>query len=73
MMAVYDFFEEVIEKSIDVMNAVTVNITRKNEALFVVINTDADVDYAALMSDAEMIRDEDGEWQLIYDAGKADV
>ncbi len=65
MMAMYDFFEEVVERSLDSMSAVTVRIGKRMDALAITVNTDADNDFSVLSSNMITARqDEDGEWQI---------
>ena len=66
IMSMYDFFEEVIERSLDGMESLTVYVGKMESVISFVINTDADADFTDLISDTvTSIQDEDGEWQLI--------
>ena len=65
IMKLYDFFEEVVERSLDSMSAVTVNIDKRTGILGIMVNTDADVDFSDLAGGSVTAEhDEDGEWQL---------
>lgn len=66
IMAMYDFLEGVIERSLDGMSSMTVYVGKTGRVFSLVINTDADVDFTDLISDTvTVVQDEDGEWQLI--------
>ena len=72
LMSMYDFFEEIVERSLDSMTTVTVWIGPAEGALRITVNTDSTADLAPLASDSvSVLRDEDGEWQLsmAFDAG----
>lgn len=70
MMEMYDFFEEIVERSLDSMSAVTVRISKSGGALFITVNTDANADFSTLSGDTTTVqRDEDGEWQLAMRLG----
>ena len=73
LMSMYDFFEEIVERSLDSMTTVTVWIGPADGALRITVNTDSAADLAPLASDSvSVLRDEDGEWQLsmILDGGE---
>lgn len=66
IIAMYDFFEEIIECSLDAMSSLTVYVGKTESVFSLVINTDADVDFTGFISDTvTVIQDDDGEWQLI--------
>ncbi|MGN0980474.1 MAG: histidine kinase N-terminal 7TM domain-containing protein [Candidatus Avoscillospira sp.] len=72
LMSMYDFFEELVEHSLDSMTTVTVWIRQAGNSLRITTNTDSTVDLSPLASDSvSVLRDEDGEWQLsmVLDAG----
>ena len=66
IMSMYDFFEEMIERSLDSMDSLTVYAGKTEKVFSLVINTDADADFIDIISDTvTAVQDEDGEWQLI--------
>lgn len=66
MIAMYDFFEMVVERILDCTCSVTVYAGKRDDVLFLGINTDACVDFPDLASDQVLAqRDEDDEWRLI--------
>lgn len=66
IMAMYDFFEEIIERSLDGMSSLTVYAEKTEIVFSLVINTDAKVDFTDFISDTVTVtQDEDGEWQLV--------
>ncbi|MGN1481925.1 histidine kinase N-terminal 7TM domain-containing protein [Porcipelethomonas sp.] len=70
IMAMYDFFEEIVEHSLDDMNSLTVYAGKIDKVLFLIINTDSACDFSCLASDTvTALRDEDGEWQLTLRLG----
>ncbi|MDD6259805.1 MAG: hypothetical protein PUA74_01795 [Clostridiales bacterium] len=67
IMSMYDFFEEVTERSLDCMSGIAVCIGRAEESIFIRITTDSAADFTDLASDTVTVtRDDDGEWQLIF-------
>ena len=65
IISVYDFFEEITERSLDCMNSLMVRAQEKSNSDFLMIYTDSHADFSDLASDtAEAVRDEDGEWKL---------
>ena len=65
IMKLYDFFEEIIERSLDCMMAITVQITAKGADFTIRVNTDSSADLSGLAKcGAAVVRDVDGEWCL---------
>ena len=65
MIAVYDFFEEITERSLDRMSSIMVHTGKKKNVLFCTIHTDAHAVFSDLASDTvTAMQDEDGEWRL---------
>ena len=65
MIAMYDFFEKVVERSLDCTYSITVYAGKTDDFLFLRVNTDADTDFSDLASDmVKTERDEDDEWRL---------
>lgn len=65
MIAMYDFFEKVVERSLDCTDSITVYAGKTDDFLFLRVNTDADADFSDLASDmVKAERDEDEEWRL---------
>lgn len=65
MIAMYDFFEKVVERSLDCTYSITVYAGKTDDFLFLRVNTDADTDFSDLASDmVKTERDEDEEWRL---------
>ena len=65
IISVYDFFEEITERSLDCMNSLMVRAKIKSNSVFFTVYTDSHADFSDLASDtAEAVRDEDGEWKL---------
>ncbi len=65
MIAMYDFFEKVVERSLDCTYSITVYAGKTDDFLFLHVNTDADTDFSDLASDmVKTERDEDEEWRL---------
>lgn len=70
MMAMYDFFEEIVERSLDSMSAVHIVTGKKDECLFITINTDSKADLKSLaVEHISAVQDDDGEWQLTKTLG----
>lgn len=66
IMAMYDFFEEVVERSLDCMSSLTVSVRDAEEGISFIINTDSTADFSKLSAKTVTLRqDEDGEWQLV--------
>ena len=71
IMTMYDFFEEVIERSLDCMESLVAYAGKDQDGLFLVINTDSSADLSDLASDTVTVcRDEDGEWKLFERPGR---
>lgn len=65
LAALYDFFEEAVERCMDTMTSLAVHIWETETDLCLCLNTDADSDLAGLAGETvTVLRDEDGEWQL---------
>ena len=65
IMTMYDFFEEITERSLDCMGCLTVYACKRDGKLLLIINTDSAADLSSLASESATVRqDEDGEWQL---------
>ena len=65
MIAIYDFFEEITERSLDCMNSIIIHAGKKQNVLFCTIDTDSYADFCNLASDTvTAVQDEDGEWKL---------
>lgn len=65
MIAMYDFFEKVVERSLDCTYSITVYAGKTDDFLFLRVNTDADTDFSDLASGmVKTERDEDEEWRL---------
>ena len=65
MIAMYDFFEKVVERSLDCTYSITVYAGKTDDFLFLHVNTGADTDFSDLASDmVKTERDEDEEWRL---------
>ncbi len=66
IMAMYDFFEEITECSLDCMSCLTVHAGKTENFMILTINTDSAADFSDLVRhQVTANRDEDGEWQLI--------
>lgn len=66
IMAMYDFLEGIIERSLDSMDSLTVYVEKTERIFSLVINTDAETDFTDLASDTvTVVRDEDGEWRFV--------
>ena len=65
MIAIFDFFVEITERSLDLMSSIMVHAGKKQNALFCTIDTDSCVDFSVLASNTvTAVQDEDGEWKL---------
>lgn len=65
MIAIYDFFEDITERSLDCMSSIMVHVGKKQNAIFCTIDTDSYADLSNLASDTvTALQDEDGEWKL---------
>ncbi|MGN0374603.1 MAG: hypothetical protein ACI4EN_03820 [Butyrivibrio sp.] len=65
MMAMYDFYEEIVERSLDCMSCITVHADMLGDELRITVNTDSTADLSKLVSDmSTAVQDEDGEWKL---------
>lgn len=70
IMAMYDFFEEVTERSLDCMSSITVYAAKTEDGLTLTINTDSTADFSDLASDTvTAVQDEDNEWRLTFRPG----
>lgn len=65
VIAMYDFFEEIAERSLDRMSSILVHAGIKADLIFFSVDTDSVSDFSDLASDTvEAVQDEDGEWKL---------
>lgn len=65
LISMYDFFEEIVEHSLDSMTSLTVSVKEINHGICMTINTDSSADFSHLLTKTAAARqDEDGEWQL---------
>ena len=65
VIAMYDFFEEIAERSLDRMSSMLVHAGIRADSLFFSVATDSDCDFSDLASDTvAAVQDEDGEWKL---------
>ena len=65
VIAMYDFFEEIAERSLDRMSSILVHAGIKADFIFFSVDTDSVSDFSDLASDTvAAVRDEDGEWKL---------
>ena len=65
VIAMYDFFEEVAERSLDNMSSILIHAGKKPDFIFFSVNTDSGSDFSDLASDTvTAVQDEDGEWKL---------
>ncbi|MGN1134277.1 MAG: hypothetical protein ACI4RN_07475 [Oscillospiraceae bacterium] len=65
IIAMYDFFEEIVERSLDCMKSLTVYVGKVKDNIFLTINTDSGADFSDLASETvTVMQDEDGEWKL---------
>ena len=61
----YDFFENVMERTLDRICSITVYAGKRDGSLFLNINTDSTADFSDFVSDnVNVERDEDNEWKL---------
>lgn len=68
--AMYDFFEEITEKSLDCMSTLTAVAVKADGEIRFKINTDSAADLSILGSESVTAeKDEDGEWQLVLSLG----
>ncbi len=66
VIAMYDFFEEVAERSLDQMSSMLVHAGIKAGFIVFSVDTDSGSDFSDLASDnVTALQDEDGEWKLI--------
>lgn len=66
LIKMYDFFERIMELSLDHMSCLTVYAWKTEDFFYLTLNTDADIDFFLLASGQFTVnRDEDGEWQLV--------
>lgn len=65
IIAMYDFFENVVERALDRICSITVYAGKRDGSLFLNINTDSTADFSDFVSDnINVERDEDNEWKL---------
>ena len=65
IIAMYDFFENVVERTLDRICSITVYAGKSDGSLFLNINTDSTADFSDFVSDnVNVERDEDNEWKL---------
>ena len=65
VIAMYDFFEVITERSLDHMNSILVHAGIKSDSVFLTVDTDSSTDFSDLVSDTvTALQDEDGEWKL---------
>ena len=65
IIAMYDFFENVMERTLDRICSITVYAGKRDGSLFLNINTDSTADFSDFVSDnVNVERDEDNEWML---------
>ena len=65
VIAMYDFFEEVAERSLDNMSSILIHAGKKPDFIFFSVDTDSGSDFSDLASDTvTAVQDEDGEWKL---------
>ena len=67
IIAMYDFFENVMERTLDRICSITVYAGKRDGSLFLNINTDSTADFSDFVSDnVNVERDEDNEWKLTF-------
>ena len=65
VIAMYDFFEEIVERSMDHMSSILIRTGKKSDFIFFSVDTDSGSDFSDLSSDTvTAVQDEDGEWKL---------
>ena len=65
VIAMYDFFEEIAERSLDRMSSILVHAGIRENLIFFSVDTDSRSDFSDLASETvTAARDEDGEWKL---------
>ena len=65
IIAMYDFFENVLERTLDRICSITVYAGKRDGSLFLNINTDSTAVFSDFVSDnVNVERDEDNEWKL---------
>lgn len=65
MISMYDFFEEVTERSLDSMDTMMIHAVRVKDSILLKIETDSSADFSDLVSETtSAVKDEDGEWRL---------
>ncbi|MGN1478676.1 MAG: histidine kinase N-terminal 7TM domain-containing protein [Acutalibacteraceae bacterium] len=70
--AMYDFFEEITERSLDYMSTLTAVAAEADGKVCLIINTDSTADLSALVSEnITAKKDDDSEWQVVlsFDSG----
>ena len=65
MISMYDFFEEVTERSLDSMDTMMIHAVRVKDSILLKIETDSSAEFSDLVSETTSAeKDEDGEWRL---------
>lgn len=65
VIAMYDFFEEVAERSFNDTSSMLVHAVKKHDYILFSVDTDSRSDFYDLASDTvKVVQDEDGEWKL---------
>ena len=65
MISMYDFFEEVTERSLDSMDTMMIHAVRVKDSILLKIETDSSAEFSDLVSETTAAeKDEDGEWRL---------
>lgn len=65
LMTMYDFLEEIMERSLDCMTTLIACVVEKDDGYWLTINTDATVDFSDFTGKGIQVRqDEDKEWKL---------
>ena len=65
----YDFFEEIAERSLDCATVLTVFAENRDDEILLVICTDSTADFSDLSGKTSVQRDDDGEWKLTFSVG----
>ena len=65
IISMYDFFEEVTERSLDSMDTMMIHAVRVKDSILLKIETDSSAEFSDLVSETTAAeKDEDGEWRL---------
>lgn len=65
IISMYDFFEEVTERSLDSMDTMMIHAVRVKDSILLKIETDSSAEFSDLVSETTSAeKDEDGEWRL---------